>query len=939
MSSTFTTCCGGAVGGVNSLENYGASLHSKKKQELVAKLAEQLGPIINQPGLNKKSMKDIHAALKKAVGNPTNRAIKTGHKSVCQKYARAINNIHGMEIIVEDAEPGEVCDVVEEVLDALFSGMHSEFVGVAKDVKQRIKALELLIALLDGAQKKVLEIAESKGAESTEVSNMKFVMEEVLTEARRQMALLKHMLSISIEPAEVNVIAAMEKNKELKGFLARLGRQAGTQEFGQKLLYLLSGFDSMVFLVDAVDTALKDTGMTVSEYANTKKLSDLSDRLLALASKDDKSSKEMVKFMNAAELLKKNFYHQDTIVRQLKMVKGGARVPSSRRIDKRINDMLKMRQKLRVQFARQLTEHYNRLMAAIELSVGKVGRSVAVSDELDEFYKALERLDHNPDLTSPAMLRALNGEATDANARSRKNMFVKELRTLAKTAKAVDFCDISDAVGMIADLIESHTLVFEKMKNAPFAKKTTGGYEGEVDLNGGYVVNVEVAGEGDIEVAGEGDIEGSGIFGDAAAEKFEQARAAAAKKVEQAKNSELVHTVQQQAAGVGDAAVNRIQSEVENVSGELQSTIKGQGEATLGGSDDPNDRDSLEKVATAVSDLKGTFEKMTYAFRLAGLRQSLAKLAPEHDEYNKHYDEVLGSAIGRRQNAINKETKTLLTAFEKQVTDIKANAFDDTNMKKFRDDVRKMMTTIRNVRVKLVKTLEAIDIYLGAFADGLAQNPQDLGDIMKMLAEVKTNIKWYNKPSGDAFVSLFDRFASEAQSTARLGGNDHEHFIKGVSKGVIAHETDSAQLHAQMYFENVADRNTLHYWDVAHSVATVDMAANTPLNRTDTGAGAANAATEIHSQIGDVRKWRPVSQYEADVKRATAALGNITVLKNMVSMFISIGQKFGGKTLLAKCPMSPTQIYKNLNEYLAVSAYSPDSKLVDAWIKDGEIHL
>ncbi len=55
---------------------------------------------------------------------------------------------------------------------------------------------------------------------------------------------------------------------------------------------------------------------------------------------------------------------------------------------------------------------------------------------------------------------------------------------------------------------------------------------------------------------------------------------------------------------------------------------------------------------------------------------------------------------------------------------------------------------------------------------------------------------------------------------------------------------------------------------------------------------------------------------------ANKAICAVTVLKNIVSIFVSIGKRFGGDELLSKCPMSPAQIYKNLAEYTYVSSYT-----------------
>jgi len=52
------------------------------------------------------------------------------------------------------------------------------------------------------------------------------------------------------------------------------------------------------------------------------------------------------------------------------------------------------------------------------------------------------------------------------------------------------------------------------------------------------------------------------------------------------------------------------------------------------------------------------------------------------------------------------------------------------------------------------------------------------------------------------------------------------------------------------------------------------------------------------------------------------AIDSISALKNIISMFVHIGEKFGNKNLSSSLLMSPNVIYKNLVKYIWVSAFS-----------------
>ncbi len=58
------------------------------------------------------------------------------------------------------------------------------------------------------------------------------------------------------------------------------------------------------------------------------------------------------------------------------------------------------------------------------------------------------------------------------------------------------------------------------------------------------------------------------------------------------------------------------------------------------------------------------------------------------------------------------------------------------------------------------------------------------------------------------------------------------------------------------------------------------------------------------------------------LENSKKAIDSIAVLKNIISMFIHIGDKFGNKTLSKEMYMSPNIIYKNLIKYIWVSAFT-----------------
>ena len=58
------------------------------------------------------------------------------------------------------------------------------------------------------------------------------------------------------------------------------------------------------------------------------------------------------------------------------------------------------------------------------------------------------------------------------------------------------------------------------------------------------------------------------------------------------------------------------------------------------------------------------------------------------------------------------------------------------------------------------------------------------------------------------------------------------------------------------------------------------------------------------------------------LENSKRAIDSVAVLKNIISMFVHIGDKFGNKTLSKEMYMSPSIIYKNLIKYIWVSAFT-----------------
>lgn len=811
--------CGCVLGGLDDLASYEKSIYSRNKQDLVKKLAKEIGPLFGLKKLEDQSMKAIYDALKKKLPNPaSDRVMSKAHVDVCKKLAVAVNNVYGAKIIDPNASAEEQCQDASELMNSLFSGLHSEFVVVAKDVRQRMDALETLLKVLDSAKTKLIanNAKVADGVVKADNKNSAWLMDEVIQEANKQMAHLKHMLNVAIQPAEKDMLEGIRKRDALKGFFKKLNKAAGTQEFGEKLAHVLSGVEILSYTANVIQSALKEVGMSVDEYKKTDKLQDLSDKLYTKLQKlgdGNPTANELHKFMQASELLKLNNYRKDNIVKALggksaynnrKMKRGGD--DDNNKLGDQVKRQRNNRKIINRDFSGRVGQLYKRLLADIDSAVKKVGFTIPLSDNLDAFGRALERMNESHQVEDPSFIKALLGEYEDSSARDKKQRFIKELKNVADAAGRVDSLkDIKGDVDAIVKTIDEYSDILSKTKT----------------------VTVPLKGEKDTD---------SAVMG-------------AGKKAKKGKKVKK--------GGDEYAEMTDSESDAENVASDSDGEDASvEGGADCNALDTPDGHQCLADVTRVSQDLGKALSHFHYFHRVARIRANLTRLSVEQDSYNKQYEEVLGDAIGQRMSVINKTYADLSKSVDEDA------AASDGDKKKAKEYLR----AVKNARVKLYKTLEAVDIYLGGFADGIAKHPDDLGDLLKMLESLQVNVKWYTEQAGDNFALVFDEMPSAAT------GNDPSNVGGNAGK------------------RKVAD----HYWK------------------------------EVIASSGSGDPFLPLDleHVETTLSASNKAVCAITVLKNIVSIFVSIGKRFGGEDLLSKCPMSPTQIYKNLTEYTYMSAFT-----------------
>jgi len=77
-----------------------------------------------------------------------------------------------------------------------------------------------------------------------------------------------------------------------------------------------------------------------------------------------------------------------------------------------------------------------------------------------------------------------------------------------------------------------------------------------------------------------------------------------------------------------------------------------------------------------------------------------------------------------------------------------------------------------------------------------------------------------------------------------------------------------------------------------------------------------------NTSVNDVKTFINGKQIKDVLESCKESIDSVSMLKNILSMFVHIGDKFGNKTLSKEMYMSPNIMYKNLIKYIWVSAFT-----------------
>ena len=884
------------IGGLDGVKEYANTIMSKAKQKLIRDIARDMkakfrieGKGASKVDINPEADLDtLIEQLKKAIPNPSKNgrvfSSKLGTQTkACKTLAQIVNSNFGFAkgsgIIDENADPDEICEKVSEVMYTLFTGMHGEFLGVRADAERLLKNLHHLHEILQRNYNQLMSKMSTADPENVmaETKLARDGHQAILKEMNRQQTMLENMMNVVVSPADRKLAELLKETQDYKRLVKDIKKLPGTGKFGEKLSYVLSGIGTTAQMAQSVDSALKTIQMSAAEYGRQKDLKDLEESVFdkLQAKLKDSSAEELREYIKAARTLFRYDYKRPEIVKELSRtgsaedqdVDGGAtRIQGGLKLDKRVKRRQELKKQLVKAFNARLGIHLENILKSTTLLAKGTGTTVPISDDLRQFTKRLEIM---PDLQKRHIYYSLTGYFRDPASREERERFLSSVKSLIQS--------------------------LEKLKNIDHARDLLKEWQGVVSLVEEFSA------------------------------KFEK--------------------------GFGPVQASVSRSDWEGADEKVEGS-----EETAGG-DDPDETPEIEIASgPSISQIGYSLEKakdiMIYSFRVASIRQNLKQIAPELKHYGEDYEKVLGDAVAESRDRISDQAKEDIKNLEKG-TGIYAGVLPvgaTLSQKGLEEKLRKVAAfkkQLWDAKIDMLKCAEAVDLYMKHFTDGIVNHVDEIQKVETMLQGTEIISKWFSQASGNLVCSVFDTFpgtyigdsAKYSNIPSSFGPNEkfpvnglHYYWrVQSICRLV-------STTNAKQNFDNELGKSAMTGTKNPYDNNPRDWNAWAGDNRNaqadslgDNQASANNIGVPGVPYLGipPVKEFGLGSDQEKKdhsgdkvLEYMQKAFQNVSVLKNIISTFVTIGDRFGGEELRKKTHMSPIQIYDCLTKYMCVGSLS-----------------
>jgi len=854
---------GEAAGDAGALTSIAHGARSEAKRQVIEQTMRAIGDLGlkvsgNTPEEKVKSLaaqlKDIHLA-----------GDKKRMESTCVKIARAINNAHGSQII-DVSQPAEmICDDTVGVLTSMSYGMCGEFYAVSANIKRSIHNLGVISRLISDVQRAINDkVAASDATNQLELRNVAGILTSVRIELDRQLAILQSMLNIHLEPGQGELADLIKDLKSLEAFGTSTG--GSKSAFERRVVGMLKALNTNAATAILVSKALKPIGMTVQEFESYKNTGDL---FLGIAEKMDAVREKLgddvvASVLDIARFLALQLPVRPELARELRAIEGrGQRrggAPPGEDLEhiafKRANVQKKLMSALLFAYGKKIESHLKLIYSAIDQFAEKVGTLIPLGEKLTNLRAVLAQLE-NVGLDRPSVHLSLVGYYSDARHKEIKDRITGVLKMIITYTEILMQDDAYAAAGphirALRDALKSMIETVDKYSDDISTR--LGRAEGRgMDVIGGY---------GDAEADGD-------RFGGAVAD------------VKRGFTFEI-------------------------------------------GSEMGRWPEAFQLVRRSAKRFSDSLRMFNYKYKVAEMKKNLERMTTAFKAEMVDYEGVLARAVGLRMNELREMRNVTTGKAESPIAaELKATAagddgagqlmmFPDAAARDGAGDVAdvSLMAVVEpnnsgdiaavraapgkyaelfewcyNAIENFWKVVQAVDIYLKIFTDGLVNSRADITGIKQMIDEVELISDWYSEQFGDELCDLYEMHANAMD--APLNGLQYGAVVsRRLRRKYVEPSTGGTSSAAEHYFKRVEVSG-----DGFPAPPFV------PLSAGKLGTGLENPA-----------------------KKCSNLFTKFAALKNLLSFFMHFGNKFANEDIHKRVFLTPTQIYNGLIYFIGVSAY------------------
>lgn len=952
------------IGGAMDLKDYLNSPGSETKKKLIYDIAKDFYEKMKFKEVNPegKSLDQIIADLKEKFpcpdrlrgNNKTFSSLSSNQINACKVMGEILNEKFANQIINLNDDPDTICNNVCEVIYSLFVGFHKEFAFIKDDVSRILKNITILEEYLERNYR-----ATMSQIKKTDVL-LKPVLQEAhndaMEELHRQQKILENILNVVITPSQKDLDVLLKETNDFKGFIKKIKNYPpGTDKFAEKIAFTTDLFANTAAIAKVVNDALEKVGLSINEYANIKNSNELKSKIDTKLQEilNKKSFNELYAYIRAADILYSYEYLHDNIVQDLQKkgsyedeykddyeddyedeykddyednyTGGNDNIVGGLKLDKRLQKSATLKRAVLRAFNERLSSLMNVILIAGKSIADYIGSNqVQLTDNLDKFVRALDEL---PDIQKKYVYLALSGYSKDIESKQDREKYLSSVKYVIHTinvciedkeyAKIEAFKDMKKGFEELVKLIEDFSTKFEEGFGPVLPGKGRNDYE--------------IKGHGEDNYYGGVDSHIKNSFKKLAPPVLEFG--SELMKHGSRYLSEKANTLKTTGHGEDNFNIDDLQY-------------------VIGGNIDDN-QTLLPEIAKVGYMLDRAKDIIRYNFRTARIRENLNKFNVEIKSYGEDYIKILADAIASAVDNVNIEkSKFIKPGYENQDHVLNSLYINLTNNLSYNGvavggapiltpkvgrefelgkqkflKIQEFIGKEFDTKIELYRIAEAVDLYMKKFAEAISTNPDDIKDLLHILNTTEIISKWFTEKSGDFLCNVFDTFPTDfigEQACLNRINNSYEqlqsyHYYLRVA--AILRIGNRPGIFNK--FPEFAKNRTPNWvgWPALIGIATNDNVASSTVMSQDFETAVNDPGLTTVSYPGLPYLGIPVINTENNmsatqlIKELERSL-SVSVLKNIISMFINIGRKFGGKELDKNLFMSPIQIYRGLMNYM-----------------------